>query len=223
MRSVITIGEPLLPATRASIEEAFRCAVFERYSASEVGLIAGECESHRLHINVGSLYVERFALQGCGPRAAGEPGRLVVTDLFNFGMPFIRYELEDEVVLDEDTCPCGRLSPLVKAIHGRVLDRITTPQGGWIDSIGVGGVLVDIREIRQFQFVQRTRRAYLVRVVAERDFDEKVAQRIVNRYRQVLGPSALIQVERVKEIPPLPSGKRPYVLCEARRAYKDGM
>jgi len=125
MRAVISVGAPLLPETRASIEEAFGCPVFDRYSAWEFGVIASECERQQLHLNAGSLYIEFLPHEGHRPTAAGEPTRFVVTDLFNYGMPFIRYEIEDVVVLDRNlvptvvSLPSSRRSTAVWSIRSR--------------------------------------------------------------------------------------------------------
>src|SRR5215469_5214663 len=90
-RGIISTSMMLLQPERAVIEEAFSCKVFDRYGSEEVGLIAAECEHHQgLHLNIENLYIE-FLREDGSEAAPGEEGAIVITDLFNRGMPFIRY------------------------------------------------------------------------------------------------------------------------------------
>ena len=60
----------------------------------------------------------------------GGPGELVVTDLHNYGMPFIRYKIGDlGVPASNDRCACGRGLPMIADVEGRLLDTIVTPAG----------------------------------------------------------------------------------------------
>lgn len=79
-----------LPEKRKVIKSVFGDIVFDRYGCEEVSLIASECETHDgLYITADGIYVE--ILDG----SSGVPGRLIITDLTNPGMPFIRYEVGD--------------------------------------------------------------------------------------------------------------------------------
>ena len=56
----------------------------------------------------------------------GRMGSIIVTNLENYAMPFIRYEQGDRIILPEnDQCPCGRTLPLLGQIFGRNDDFIT--------------------------------------------------------------------------------------------------
>jgi phenylacetate-CoA ligase len=50
---------------------------------------------------------------------AGERGRVIVTGLYNYVMPFIRYELGDIAVAGAGNCPCGRTLPVIARVEGR--------------------------------------------------------------------------------------------------------
>ena len=94
-----------------------------------------------MHLNVGSLYVEGALLDGF-PAAGDSRGTdVIVTDLFNYGMPLLRYDLGDRIELAPGDCTCGRRSPLIRGIHGRVVDQITTPGGEWVDPFRIGNLL----------------------------------------------------------------------------------
>ena len=217
LRSIVSIGGPLLHEVRANIEGAFDRPTFERYSALEVGTIAGECEMRRLHMNVGSLIAEFLPRKNGEISAEGEPSNLVLTDLFNYGMPFLRYDIEDVVAPESGLCACGRQSPLLRTVHGRAMDQIVSPHGEWIDPICFGNLVRDMSPIRQFQFVQETPDNYQVRVIPEDTLSPSTTSEIVLRCERILGPGARIQITQVDEIPALPSGKRPFIVSNLRR------
>src|SRR5690606_18382780 len=88
---IISTSMMLLDRERNLIERSLGCKVTNRYGCEEVGLIASECEKHEgLHINMDDLYVEVLRDDGT-PAAPGEPGKIILTDLSNRGMPLIRY------------------------------------------------------------------------------------------------------------------------------------
>ena len=216
LRAIISIGGPLTGISKARVEEILGCSVYERYSASEVGTIAGECEMRRLHLNVGSVHTEFMPAETTRLPADGQPETLLVTDLCNRAMPFLRYDLRDAVRLDEGECRCGRRSPLIGAIHGRAMEQVVTPEGEWIDPVCIANLLKTITAIRHFQFTQETVSDYVVRVVPSNGFGGHTLREIAERYRRLLGPTADVEVRVVDEIPLMPSGKRQFVINKLR-------
>src|ERR687891_532033 len=71
--------------------------------------IAWECPARQgYHLNADWLLLEAQS----GDAAAGEPGgRLLVTSLYNYGMPLLRYEVGDTGLVLENRCACGRGLP----------------------------------------------------------------------------------------------------------------
>ncbi len=128
-RGIITVGEPLLESHRELFEDVFASPVFNCYVSRECGNIACECEVHSgLHVNAESLIVE-FVRDGM-PVNPGEPGQILVTDLENYGMPFIRYQIGDLGVPLNGSCTCGRVLPLMAMNAGRVSDFVISPHDG---------------------------------------------------------------------------------------------
>src|SRR4029077_12302961 len=128
-RSIIVGAEKLYPFQRSLIEEVFRAPVFETYGSREFMLIGAECDRHAgLHLSMENLLVEILDDDG-SPTPAGQEGNVVITDLFNYGMPFVRYVNGDRAVAGFDLCPCGRGLPLLKKVVGRQLDVLETLDG----------------------------------------------------------------------------------------------
>jgi phenylacetate-CoA ligase len=129
LRAAIVSGDTLLPGMRSSIEEFFRCAVFDHYGQSEAVCMAMQCPHGRMHLLPAAGVVEILREDGscCAP---GEVGEVVATGLLNDAMPLIRYRLGDYAAwAEEQTCPCGNVHPVIAKLEGRVDDYLVTADG----------------------------------------------------------------------------------------------
>ncbi len=123
-KGIVATSMMLLESERQVIEEVCGIKVTNRYGCEEVSLIACECEQHLgMHLNSDHNIVEFLRDDGT-PCQPGEDGRIVVTELINFGMPMIRYEVGDRGVPSDRVCPCGRGLPLMEHVTGRVADEV---------------------------------------------------------------------------------------------------
>jgi phenylacetate-CoA ligase len=115
LRALFVGGEPLSPAKRARIAEIWCAPVVEEYGATETGSLAGECPHGRLH-----LWADRAIFEVHDPRTGlsspAGAGQLVVTPLYRRAMPLLRYNIEDEVEVRYDDCPCGWVLPTVRVL-----------------------------------------------------------------------------------------------------------
>jgi len=210
-RGIITTAMVLHPWQRRTIEAVFGCPVTNRYGCEEVSLIACECEAHHgLHVNADSVLVE--VLRDGKPTPPGIPGKIVVTDLSNFAMPLIRYEVGDVGILASRRCPCGRGLPLLEAIEGREADYVVTASGHLISGISLTENFATlVPGIAQIQIVQETIRRFLFRIVADRGFGESSRRRMDELVAERFGSDAEYRCEFVGVIPQEPSGK--YRFC----------
>lgn len=93
------------------------------YGCSELGSVGHECLQHRgFHINDDAVHVELIDPETGLPAAPGQPGEVVVTSLtLPRGFIAVRYGTGDIASwLDDSPCDCGRRSPRLGAIIGRV-------------------------------------------------------------------------------------------------------
>jgi phenylacetate-CoA ligase len=219
--SVITTAEMLYPHQREKIETVFGCRVFDRYGSRETSVIASECDSHSgLHVNAECLLLE--TLDGAEPAAPGEPGQVIITDLLNFGMPFVRYAIEDWAAMSPDACPCGRTLPLLSALEGRTTDFIRTPEGKFISGAALTIKLIaEIPGVAQAQLVQDSLDWVRFRIVKGPDFTKASEELLLRRARELMGASVRISTEFCADIPSEPSGKFRFSVskvCENEKA-----
>lgn len=221
LRGVLTGAEALLDPERDAIEQAFGCRAFNTYGSREFMLMASECEHHDgLHVNADQLVLE--TVDESGVAVSGTSGRVVVTDLWNYGMPFVRYLNGDAATRTHRSCPCGRGLPLLSSVDGRLLDAIRTPDGRTLLGEYFVYLMLDVRGVLQWQAVQTAEDAVEFRIVARETLDEQDLQRLVASAQQRAGPTMRVRAVQVPAIATTPSGKRRLTLSLAR-ARSEGL
>jgi phenylacetate-CoA ligase len=203
LRCVIAAAEPLFPATRAAIEAAFHAPVYNTYGSREFMSIAGECEYRQgLHINAENLVVETR-----DPHSK-EPSEILVTDLHNYGMPFVRYATGDAGTVSEVSCACGRGLPLLESIEGRLLDSIRTVDGRTVPGEFFPHLLKEVPEFAEYRVEQRTLDHVVISAVLTEALSERSERLLSYEIEKVFGSATRWEVQPVSEIPNLRSGKR---------------
>lgn len=166
LKFLMSNSELLTAHARKYVEDVFGCRVYDDYSCLEFSAIAFECRMQNLHIAADNVIVEVLDDKG-DSLPAGEPGRIVVTSLNNYSMPYIRYEIGDVGTLSGEECPCGRCFPVLKAIVGRCDDFLVMPSGQLIDPQTVVFQIETIPEIREFRIIQQEDGSLTVSIVPE--------------------------------------------------------
>lgn len=212
-RGILSTSMMLLPHERKVIESVFSCKVTDRYGCEEVSLIGCECEKHDgLHMNIEHLVIEFIKDDGT-PSKPGEPGNIVVTDLTNFAMPFIRYKVEDVGVPMEKMCSCGRGLPLMGNVAGRVADFLITKNGDRVAGISlIENTLTRMPGIDQMQLVQNSLDDLVINIVPGSVFTDNVEAALTGYFKKVF-PESTITIHKVREILPEPSGKYRFSVC----------
>jgi len=206
-QAIIGAAEALHEFQREIIQQAFGCPAFNTYGCREFMLIAAECEQrHGLHINADHLLVELRKPEN-EITTASPTGEVVITDLFNYGMPFIRYVNGDMATASHERCSCGRGLPLLERVDGRVLDAIRTPDGHILPGEFFPHMLKEVRGVERFQLVQRQLDRLDLSIVRGEGFDDDSLHFIRREIGKVLGDSVAVHCHFVDDIPLTRSGK----------------
>lgn len=211
-KTILTGAEPLYDHQRQTIEQAFKCNVYDTFGCREFMLMSAECQKNKnLHINSDHLVVE--TLDDNGKSITGHSGDLVITDLYNYGMPLIRYVNGDRATLVNEQCDCGNPLPLMKSVDGRKLDIIKTPSGQTIPGELFPHLFKEFKGISRFQVKQsKLDELHIIMIINDHftDSDKEQISQEINKY--ALNELNLI-FDIVDNIPLTVSGKHRVTIC----------
>lgn len=204
--SLLGAAEPLYDFQRDLVERAFGGRMYNTWGCREFMLLASEC-GHRdgLHVNADHVVLETLA-----PRQ----GEVVVTDLHNYGMPFIRYRNGDLATTMAGRCACGRGLPRLASVDGRKLDALRTRAGHVVPGEFFPHMLKDVAGLRQYQVVQHRLDALEITLVRGDDFDDVALDYIRREVAKVVGDAWTLEFRFVEHIAPNASGKFRVTRCE---------
>jgi phenylacetate-CoA ligase len=208
-KALMSSAQTLPGRSRELIEKAFGCPVFDKYGSREFSGVAYESEAHDGHLVVAEGYIVEILVDG-RPAAPGEVGEIVITDLNNLGMPFIRYRIGDlaQAVDNSRISDCGRGLPRIGDIQGRVQSIIQGTDGHFVPGSFFPHALKDYEyAIRRFQVVQDEPGAIKLRVVKASRYTDDTMDEIKALIRQFLGAGLRIDVLFEEQIEMVRTGK----------------
>ncbi len=208
---IISGSEMLYDVTRESMEHAFGCKCFSRYSNEENGILGqDEVENNVFLDNRASYIVEILKFDSDEPASLGEVGRVVVTDLYNYAMPMVRYDTGDAGAWVEIKYN-NQKRTAIGNFAGRAVDIIFDCDGNQISPHTITNGMWQFEGISQFQLVQKQKNEYEMRICAGSSYEEA---KLLEVLHSIVGEKANIKIISVDEIPILSSGKRRYIVNE---------
>ena len=127
LAGVFTFGEHFPDQAKRHVENDLGCKVFDLYGSTECNYFACSCpKCGNFHVHAETTLVEAVDDDG-NEVSIGGTGRLLVTPLYNYALPLIRYDHDDFARRAADKCSI-RL-PSFEAILGKNRDPFIFPDG----------------------------------------------------------------------------------------------
>lgn len=212
VKSITPGSEGMASEIRKELMKQFSCPVCQIYGAEEFGTIGIQMrDSDEYYIDTSGVFIEVFKLEEDIPAEDGELGRLVITDLYNYAFPIIRYENGDIVVSKKVELSNGKYKQYFTEIYGRKMDLIYATDGRPISPMLLGNKMQACvqRGITQWKFIQLGEKSYrFVIIKKSQTIDEQYIRELI---LDDIGRDAEISFQYVDEIPVLRSGKRKFV------------
>lgn len=213
--AITTTGNTLFPETRKEIEDAFGCKIFDSYSC-EGNACVFECASHTCYHSAEEYGISEIVDEQGNAISCGV-GRLISTDLWNFAHPFIRYDTQDLVEIDEIPCVCGRKHLKINRILGRDNEILIAPSGRkFIVHNFTGFFQTDSTELNrsvdQFQVIKKKNNTVLLRLVVNNNYSDQV-ENYINKYWEKEFETP-VKIEVVDNIPIMQNNKRRFIINE---------
>ena len=221
-RAVLLSGETLYDHQREVMEKAFQAKVYNHYGCREFGAIARECKQRNgLHIAAERVLLE---VNPVTDTAAGERvSELLVTDLDSFGMPFIRYAIEDMGSITWDKCPCGLGLPRLETAIGRTFDVVRAPNGNFLGGTFWTILLRKKQGIERWQVIQEKLDELTIAFIPTEDFSDEIRQYVIGKVREACGDEMKVRFELKPSLDSTPTGKHRFVISKiGLRAEAEG-
>jgi phenylacetate-CoA ligase len=149
----VSMGEMLMEEHRERFKKQFGCKTLSIYGSEEMGNIAWECPrfERNLHVEMETVILN---LQETEFSNEKQLRSVIVTNLESYTMPFIRYKLEDFIILpEENVCKCGRTLPLLGEVRGRHDDNLDYDGKKYYWSFFYN-YMADMQYIKKYKIIQ---------------------------------------------------------------------
>jgi phenylacetate-CoA ligase len=210
-KAVLLSGETVYDWQREITERAFATAAYSHYGSREFGGLARECRLRNgLHIGCERVLVEAVPVTD-GP-AGTDMRELVISDLDNYGMPFIRYAIEDLGTITWDKCDCGINLPRLETTIGRTFDVVRAPNGNFLGGTFWTILLRKMKGIERFQVIQEVIDEITIALIPTAEFSDQTRTYIIGKVREACGDQMRVRFEIKPELQQTPAGKHRFVI-----------
>ncbi len=211
MSWLIAGSEPLSTSTKLLAKKAWGKGVQDTYGTAECLIMARSCgQFDRMHVMIDQCVFE-VVDRHYNPVPDGQVGeKVLVTNLFNFAQPFIRYEVSDVTGYSLDhQCACQTAFPTLLPVEGRTDDifYIDRPGGGYeaVHPYLFLGPIVELTDVREYQLAQTGRNEFTFKYIPVRpelNIDAHVKEVLMDGVAKASLDKRIEMIfERVEEIP----------------------
>ncbi|MHA1394586.1 MAG: phenylacetate--CoA ligase family protein [Promethearchaeota archaeon] len=192
LKLILSSSEAFNIEDRNFMRNMFECPLLDFYGQGELVLSAYEC----IHLNGYHVVEENNILELLDRNneevSEGETGKIIGTNLFNYSMPFIRYETEDLGIKGESECACGRYTKKLKSIEGRILDQIITEDKGRIPGISFyhywkHRISEYVPNITYVQIIQPKINELIVKLIPNKNYSKRTEEVILKELKKLVG------------------------------------
>ncbi len=204
--AILTAGEPLTEETRRQCAEHLGCPCIDLYSSAECGLIACDCPVGKvMHMQSELCRVEILDRHN-KPARPGEWGRVIVTPLYNFAMPLIRYESGD-LVRVAAPCGCGRNHQAIERGAGRPSNMFYLPRKKWFRPELDTAMMEELLGHCRWQLVQTGASAFELRYMPTGKDTRIDVRKLRAVLKKSMGSDVSVQFSPVAALGPSAAGK----------------
>ncbi|ARN74091.1 phenylacetate--CoA ligase family protein [Oceanicoccus sagamiensis] len=213
VKAMVTSAEMLFPHQRENIESVFGIKIFNRYGSREFGDIAQEDKNHDgLRVNSDRFFVE-ILRDDLSPCSRGEKGELYITDLDNYGMPFIRYKIGDQASwAEQENFYQGMPFPKLNQIEGRSLDVVIAPNGNRLGGTFWTILLRKDKAIKEFQVIQDSSSLLIIKYVPEESMNSGILDALTADIKAKCGEDFDVRFETVDKFTTSDNGKHRLII-----------
>ncbi len=207
LSSCLVTSEMLFESDKKILEQAFQIPIVNEYGASELGLIGFTNAKNEFVVNSEALLVEVLDDSGLSV-PNGQPGRIVITSLYNKAHPMIRYDIGDTGILSPASTP---KKPILQELIGRTNDIARLPSGKTVPGLTfyyvTKSVIEDDGNVKEFVVEQTALDSFKIYYSSEEALTEDKIKLIEEALFTYLEPGLRLTLERVETLDRSKRGK----------------
>lgn len=205
-KAIFLGAENVYERQKEDIHMVTDAVITDQYGFTEGAANASQCEYFNHHIDY------EFGIIECvDPEVLDDGrvrGRIVCTGFANHAFPFIRYDVGDIGIFENEDfeCPCGRKSPVIYQIEGRTEDYVITPEGNRIMRFDY--IFKDTSTIKEAQVLQEKEGEITINIVKRENYLTAITEaHLRNEVAKWISPNLKVRFAYLSEIPREPNGK----------------
>lgn len=217
VQAVHTGGEKMYDYQKLLIKKALKCSVYDFYGARDLPNAGMTCgEDLGVHIFQESVIFE-VVNENNLPIEDGE-GEIVVTNLHNYVMPFIRYRIGDRARISKGKrCKCGMNLQVVDEIVGRTFEVIQFPNGNRVGGTFWTLLLRSVSGIDRFQVVQEKLNEIVINYTVVSEGEAVDFKKVIEQIKKYAGDDLVITPILLDQIPLTKAGKMQFVISKVNK------
>lgn len=149
VKQVFSTAEVLPQSWHSSINECFACDVKSFYGCGEINSLGYQVEMNGNYV----VPDEHVVVESIGDNSSVETDSLLITSLFNFAQPLIRYANGDMGMIRQGNAVNSRT--VITELNGRVSDMFVRPDGTKLSgSFGPHSIFKGRIPVQKYQYIQ---------------------------------------------------------------------
>ena len=153
---ISVFAEPLYKPVRKLIHTVWPDAKIRNIYACSEGLCGINCEDNTeyMHLNDDGCIIEPINAQYEAVPKGMLSDKLLLTNLYNYTFPIIRYEIHDQLIFSEEPCACGINHQLILEPQGRLEYDFSYSNGVYVHHLTFTTPLLHEGNIKEYQIQQ---------------------------------------------------------------------
>ena len=196
LKYCIVTSEMLFDDDKELMEDVFGVPVINEYGASELDLLAFSNKKGELAVNSRTIFVEILD-ENDKPVPLGNPGRIIITSLYNKAHPMIRYDLGDNGILATSST---YKKPILEKLIGRTNDMAKLPSGKIVAGLTfyyvTKSIISNDGNVKEFIIEQTKLDTFKIQYVADKELVQEEKRAIQKSILEYLEKDLKIIFER---------------------------
>jgi phenylacetate-CoA ligase len=212
--AVVGVSELATERARTAVKQGLGCDLVAVYGAGEVGAVALQSPVDTHYLVCDETALVEIVDESGAPVAPGETGRVIVTGLYNYATPFIRYDLGDYATRAAEPCPSGRTLGRLERIEGRRHNALVGAGGRriWPHEVLAGEPIRRLAAVR-LRVVQLDLSTIELAYIPLPGAGPADRGALAAYFTTLLGRPADVRVSAVEDLPRTGGGKHESVIC----------